>query len=252
MDRNALDWLFSTAPQAIAALVGLIVASASFILGKVDDRIEADSTLADIGQAVKDQIYKDLESLLWWTLSVVVLDLAGLFFNPIEKDRIITFSGEFSPYFTIAIIVLLVNAYVLYMAIEFVQKMMNPQFFDNTIKDLLEEYKPKKEEGVDSNKAVKIGIFLEHFIAFEKLLRRSEIFAQRNYPRQKPLSISQMILELKNREYLTKDDYKSLKAINRLRNMIMHEGKIEMIEKEFDDKLVILTKKLQEILPKRD
>ena len=57
MDRNALDWLFSTAPQAIAALVGLIAASASFILGKVDDRIEADSTLAEIGREAKEQIY---------------------------------------------------------------------------------------------------------------------------------------------------------------------------------------------------
>lgn len=41
MDRNALDWLFSTSPQAIAALVGLILAGVSFIYGKIDDRIEA-------------------------------------------------------------------------------------------------------------------------------------------------------------------------------------------------------------------
>ena len=31
MDRNALDWLFSTAPQALAALVGLIFAGVAFI-----------------------------------------------------------------------------------------------------------------------------------------------------------------------------------------------------------------------------
>lgn len=33
MDRNALDWLFSTAPQALAALVGLIFAGGAFIVG---------------------------------------------------------------------------------------------------------------------------------------------------------------------------------------------------------------------------
>lgn len=42
MDRNALDWLFSTAPQAIAALVGLIFAGVSFINGKIDDRVDND------------------------------------------------------------------------------------------------------------------------------------------------------------------------------------------------------------------
>ena len=45
MDRNALDWLFSTAPQTIAAFVGLIFAGVCFIIGKIDDRVEKDSTL---------------------------------------------------------------------------------------------------------------------------------------------------------------------------------------------------------------
>ena len=44
MDRNALDWLFSTAPQTIAAFVGLIFAGVCFIIGKIDDRVEKDST----------------------------------------------------------------------------------------------------------------------------------------------------------------------------------------------------------------
>ena len=48
MDRNALDWLFSTAPQTIAAFVGLIFAGVCFIIGKIDDRVEKDSTLLEI------------------------------------------------------------------------------------------------------------------------------------------------------------------------------------------------------------
>ena len=47
MDRNALDWLFSTAPQTIAAFVGLIFAGVCFIIGKIDDRVEKDSTLLE-------------------------------------------------------------------------------------------------------------------------------------------------------------------------------------------------------------
>lgn len=48
MDRNALDWLFSTAPQALAALVGLIFAGVAFIVGAIDKQVEQDDSREDI------------------------------------------------------------------------------------------------------------------------------------------------------------------------------------------------------------
>lgn len=252
MDRNALDWLFSTAPQAIAALVGLIVASASFILGKVDDRIEADSTLAEIGREAKKQIYIGLKKLLIWTLYIIGIDLLCLYLNPIGNDRIIAYSGElnwYSVYFIVSFIVLSINVYVLYRAFEYVKEMMDPEFFDKTIQLLS---KRESEGNVEAVETVEIGEFIKHFIEFEKLIRSSSVFARRNYPRQKQLPISQMIWDLKNREYLTKDEYSSLKNINRLRNIVMHEGDIPRVKKETDDELIRITQKLQEILPKMD
>lgn len=59
MDRNALDWLFSTAPQTIAAFVGLIFAGVCFIIGKIDDRVEKDSTLLEIAMKSKIRFIKD-------------------------------------------------------------------------------------------------------------------------------------------------------------------------------------------------
>ena len=79
MDRNALDWLFSTAPQTIAAFVGLIFAGVCFIIGKIDDRVEKDSTLLEIANEIKNQIYKGLNNLLWVTFIGIALDLLFLY-----------------------------------------------------------------------------------------------------------------------------------------------------------------------------
>lgn len=53
MDRNALDWLFSTAPQALAALVGLIFAGVAFIIGAIDKQVKQDDSSEDILLSMK-------------------------------------------------------------------------------------------------------------------------------------------------------------------------------------------------------
>ena len=57
MDRNALDWLFSTAPQALAALVGLIFAGVAFIQGGIDKEAEQDDSKVDICNEMKREIH---------------------------------------------------------------------------------------------------------------------------------------------------------------------------------------------------
>lgn len=126
MDRNALDWLFSTAPQAIAALVGLIVAGTSFIYGKIDDRMKSDTTFEDIGKKIKEGIYVNLKSLLFQSLLAVALDLFCLFLNPLENGNVLSLSGEFSLYFTVAIVVFGYNFWVLWQTVAFVRKTMKP------------------------------------------------------------------------------------------------------------------------------
>lgn len=75
MDRNALDWLFSTAPQALAALVGLIFTGVAFILGAIDKEVAQDDTRKDIYDEMKREIHVNMKSLYWLTGVSVVLDL---------------------------------------------------------------------------------------------------------------------------------------------------------------------------------
>ena len=63
MDRTALDRLFSTAPQALAALVGLIFAGVAFTFGAIDKEIGQDDSREDIYKAMKTEIHANMKWL---------------------------------------------------------------------------------------------------------------------------------------------------------------------------------------------
>ena len=226
MDRNALDWLFSTAPQTIAAFVGLIFAGVCFIIGKIDDRVEKDSTLLEIANEIKNQIYKGLNNLLWVTFIGIALDLLFLYLNPIENDRVLSlsFDGNFSIYFAVTILCLILNIYIIVKAILYIKEIMQPDFFDKTVSLLAKNYK-----------------YIEDYIKFEKILR--DLVDDNSYS-QKALTVYQMVRELFNRELIDKKDLEIILSINKLRNIVIHGGNIQKIEKHIDDQLKRITQKI--------
>ncbi|GEM_PF-5754586 len=243
MDRNALDWLFSTAPQAIAALVGLIFAGVSFINGKIDDRVDNDETLSDIAKEAKRQVYNGLKILITLTILGIIIDLLCVFLNPIETRKL-TFSLslselEFSWYFTFAIFVFILNIGIICYALIYVIKIMNPDFFDNIIKEIANTY----HEGV-----VDIAEFIKHFIEFEKVLRE---LIKRDYQQEEgsnKWSIPLMTRILVNNKIITYEERGQIININRLRNIVIHGGDVEKVDKKIDDELQKITHKLEEEL----
>ena len=81
MDRNALDWLFSTAPQALAALVGLIFTGVAFIWGAIDKEVARDDSRKDIYDEMKREIHIDMKRLYWLAGLSVVIDLIFIIVN---------------------------------------------------------------------------------------------------------------------------------------------------------------------------
>lgn len=144
MDRNALDWLFSTAPQALAALVGLIFAGVAFIVGAIDKQVEQDDSREDICKAMKQQIHVDMKWLFWLSGISIILDLVFLLLNPIEEGSCFSFDGTFSPYLLMAGLVLLLNVGTLIYSLCFIIKVASPDYFMETVKRLSEqEYEDK-------------------------------------------------------------------------------------------------------------
>ena len=246
MDRNALDWLFSTAPQAIAALVGLIVAGTSFIYGKIDDRMKSDTTFEDIGKKIKEGIYVNLKSLLFQSLLAVALDLFCLFLNPLENGNVLSLSGEFSLYFTVAIVVFGYNFWVLWQTVAFVRKTMKPSLVQDTVDDMSKVYANQAQE---PEKWTNMNEFIPHFVELETLVR-NDYFGNRRDDYGRPLPFSKMLWELRERGILSEEDYLQLREINKIRNLMLHEGNIQKVDSKKDKELQVITKKLKDRLKK--
>ena len=202
------------------------------IIGKIDDRVEKDSTLLEIANEIKNQIYKGLNNLLWVTFIGIALDLLFLYLNPIENDRVLSlsFDGNFSIYFAVTILCLILNIYIIVKAILYIKEIMQPDFFDKTVSLLAKNYKYG---------SVNIG----KFIKFEKILR--DLVDDNSYS-QKPLTVYQMVRELFNRELIDKKDLEMILSINKLRNIVIHGGNIQKIEKHIDDELKRITQKIMD------
>lgn len=248
MDRNALDWLFSTSPQAIAALIGLIVTGTSFIYGKIEDRIEADPTLAEICSEFKLRIHSNLKILLYEAVGVVVINLCCLVLNPVYEEWIVH-NDEclLNIYRILAIFVLLLNIWLLYQTINFVKIAMNPLYVESTVADLSNEYNNREK---DNENVVNAPDFIQDFIKFETMLRQSKFFSDKKDNYQRPLSVSQMLKELRESNMLSMKDYQTCREINRIRNIILHEGDIQKVDKRIDSSLQEITNKLKGILNK--
>ncbi len=227
MDRNALDWLFSTAPQALAALVGLIFAGVAFIVGAIDKQVEQDDSREDICKAMKQQIHVDMKWLYWLSGISIILDLIFLLLNPIEEGSRFSFDGTFSPYLLMAGLTLLINVGTLIYSLWFIIKVASPDYFMDTVKRLSEhEHKHKGD--------IEVKEFLMAYIEMEKALRALPIFYVQQGERQQ--TVNEMLKVLKYRRLMDVRDVDDMFALTRLRNLIMHGAEIQHVERQMYDK----------------
>lgn len=225
MDRNALDWLFSTAPQALAALVGLIFAGVAFIVGAIDKQVEQDDSREDICKAMKRQIHMDMKRLFWLSGFSITLDLIFLLLNPIEDGLRFSFDGTFSPYLLMAGLTLLLNFGTLIYSLWFIITVASPDYFSNIVKRLSAQ---EREGDMD------VKEFLMAFIDMEKALRALPIF--RVPQGEKQPTVTEMLRELKYRKFMDARDVDDMFALTRLRNLIMHGAEIQHVERQMFDK----------------
>ena len=231
MDRNALDWLFSTAPQALAALVGLIFAGVAFIIGAIDKQVSQDDSSEDILLSMKMQIHADMKRLFWLSGASIISDFLLLALNSIQEGFVFSFKGQFSPYLTIAGIVLVMNVATLIYSLWFIIKVASPYFFSKTVKHLSQ----LEREG-----DVEVKEYLVAFIEMEKALRTLSIFDVPNGEKQP--SVNEMLKELKYRRLMDAHDIDNMFSLTRLRNLIMHGGDIQHVERQMYDKVKKYTK----------
>lgn len=243
MDRDALDWLFSTAPQAIAALVGLIYAGTSFVNNKIDYTIIEDPSLSEIGNTFKKYIYKNLNKLLVFSGISIIIDLLFIFFNPACDNQHLSFEGVFSPYFTLSILAFILNVYTIFIAVDYISEIMIPDYIDNTVKKLSSKYQ---------SGTIPVGTFIENFIKLDRILNDySSQYMNGNSSNGRPITNNDIMRNLKSMNIIDSEDLRKLLEIRKLRNLILHGGDIAKVEAQTSNDLIRLTEKISKEIANR-
>ncbi len=236
MDKDTLYWIFSTAAQTIAAYVGLLLAGLCFIYGKLDHIIEKDNSLIEIYEVIKNKIFNKIILTLIITGTTIIYDITVLFGVP----YIVSKKG-------IAIIIiallLLMNILTIYLTISILKLIMDPKYIKKEADNIVKDYIPRNK-----TKSIPIEIFIKHFIEIEKLLR-SYIS---NYSEKEYLSLRELLNIFFSQEGIGLAQRNDFLMVVRLRNLVLHGGEINNIEKKYDDTLLDLTSLVKEKLNKNN
>ena len=228
MDENTLFWLFTTAPQAIAALVGITFTGMIFMVGNIDNRVKIDSTLYDIAEAAKVAMYKNLKVVAGLSLFVILYDMVMIR----AVKCIITGAGISELLYWLFWILNISSLVIVSM---YVFQVVSPNYFDSVVKNMSESY---KGGSVDKN------TFLNNFIKFEKLVRGIGGANSRN----EFISLPEINNMLVSNEIISKEEAWQLSEARKIRNLIVHGHNIEKIDKKYNDDLLRITDKIRNVV----
>lgn len=227
MDYKGPDniyWLFSSSAQAIAAFIGFLTAGFYFAIDKLDKQVKNDPTLEEINHSTKLSLFRLLSVLCVLTGFSIACSLLLVYVNGLNYNvKTLSVIG-----------VSLVNLITITWAIIFVIKMINPGNIEKTAKRLIKEnsslFIDKKQQPKDS---IKIGDFLERFVALEKIIRdldrKYELssFSIDRYRNFTPLN--ELFNIMYQHKLIDNQILRDLHEVNKVRNLAAH-GEIEGVD----------------------
>ena len=227
MDENTMYWLFTTAPQAIAALVGIIFTGMFFMAESIDNRVRADQSLAEIGDSAKTALYKNMRIVAVLAAATIVYDL---FLVAIVK----LMAGEsFCLSRWLIIFFAALNFSTICCALNYVFQAVSPNYFNEIAKNLSSKYKSGE---VDKQ------VFLGHFIDFERVARSLPVIRQMD---GRYFSIRDILRVLVEHQMIMPDESRMMSEISKVRNLMVHGEPIEKVDHKLDDELQRITNKIK-------
>jgi hypothetical protein len=228
MEKDTMYWLFTTAPQAIAALVGIIFTGMFFMAESIDNRVRADQSLTEIAEAAKTALYKNMKAVAVLAAFTILYDLFLVAFVSELADKDCCWTEW------LIIIFAALNFSTIYRALLYVFQAVSPNYFDKIAANLSRKYKTGE---VDSQQ------FINHFIAFERVVRNIPFVQQMN---NQPVPIPVIIRMLVSHEIINRDEAGQMFEINKIRNLIVHGEPIDKVDRKFDVTLQEITNKVTE------
>ena len=244
MDRNALDWLFSTLPQAIAALVGLLFAGTTFFIDNVDEQADKDDSKKEIYEKMKLNVFKLQKRLFLCSGISIAIDVVFIITNPLREGYYFSQNGTFDWYFFIAGILFVFNLITLYSAFQYITTVSNPKYFEKLVTEMSKE----NESGNDL--VIEPTEFISAFIELERYIRSTKYAKQ--FDSQYPIPLSKIIEQMRTQNILDERDYANFRKINSIRNLLIHGGNISRVSQSLMNKLTVLSSKIKEQLGEQE
>ena len=227
MDENTMYWLFTTAPQAIAALVGIIFTGMFFMAESIDNRVRADQSLTEIGDSAKTALYKNMRIVAVLAAATIVYDLFLVAIVKLMADESFCLSGW------LIILFAALNFSTIICALLYVFQAVSPNYFNEIAKNLSSKYKSGE---VDKQ------VFLGHFIDFERVARSLPVIRQMD---GRYFSIRDILRVLVEHQMIMPDESRMMSEISKVRNLMVHGEPIEKVDHKLDDELQRITNKIK-------
>lgn len=225
MDENTMYWLFSTAPQTISALVGIIFTGMFFMAESIDNRIKADSSLTEIGDTAKAALYRNMRVVAILAAITIVYDLVLVAIVKNLTNENFCWSGWLFLFFVA------LNISTIYSALNYVFQAVSPSYFNKIASNLSSKYKSGEVDSQD---------FIKHFIIFERAARETPDIKHID----RRLSVRDILHILAANQLINTDDAKTMSEISKVRNLIVHGEPIEKVDRKLDEELRRITGKL--------
>ena len=241
MQTDSLYWLFSSSAQAISALVAFLLAGLALVQAIMENAQQRDDTLVEIHARLQAIHYRFFKLVAIGTGFAVGLSLSMLVVNAYS------FPGKMWA----AAIIALFNLVVLGGAIAFVLRIIDPDRYQVTAQNIIEQdrkkYKLPKPVVADKE-------FFSEFVKLESDVRdflklKRQFLSNQDSPRLS-FSFRQMIDTLHRNELISSYFYEDLERINRYRNLVFH-GQAHETDKEMVDRIKAALEKFKEITPKK-
>lgn len=225
MDKESLYWLFSTAPQALAAIIGIVFTGLFFMSGNIDSRVREDPTLSEIGEAAKAIMHRNMKVIAILNVIAIVFDLlliAGTKF----------FIGEWSNWTnTFVCVFAVLNLSAIIVTFYYVFGIINPKYFDKIANNLSKVY---KQGSVDPYE------FVKNFSEFEKAARDKLHLSQS----ERYIPIHEILNMLVANRTLSREDIRDFTDMKKIRNLILHEHYNQQVSRDLNDELIRITTKI--------
>ncbi|MDE6483969.1 MAG: hypothetical protein K2L14_01050 [Duncaniella sp.] len=267
ISAEAIYWIFSTLPQVLAALAGLVMAGLTVYDQNMNRRIDDDPSLGTILWPQIDKVFEVGWNFFVSSILFILLDIGALAYADEISSQLatVTILWNTSGWVCLILFIVLIlgNIWALFLLIPILNFALSEKGRNRIIKEETTETKraleAEEQEGneggntqqgeeVPADDQVSPMTFIEHFREFEQAVRA--YFPDEGYFMfGKRTGVSFMVKQLCKENIIQKRYENELQNIIKLRNLYVHGAEIDNVSKKVIARLDEVSNILRERLP---